>query len=280
MSVRPLVQHFFQKETNNFSYLVSCPVSRAAALIDAPLNFSLTEMLVETQDADLIASYIKDKSLDLQYLLDTHSHADHLSCNSYLKKLFPNAKMGVSAHVTLTQDTFLNKWKLDTFPCDGSQFDLLLKEGQTLPLGSLEIQILETPGHTKDSLSFLIGDAIFVGDTLFKESSGTARCDFPFGNAKEMWDSCQKILSLDPSTRVFLNHDYGEIPVFESTVQKHLECNIHVKKGSNMEDYVKMRNTRDATLTAPKLLFPSIQYNIQAGKNVDFIKLKLNKTKL
>jgi glyoxylase-like metal-dependent hydrolase (beta-lactamase superfamily II) len=162
-----------------------------------------------------------------------------------------------------------------------SQFDMLLKDGQILPLGSTQVKVIYTPGHTIDSNAYLIGDAVFVGDTIFKEDSGTARCDFPNGSASLLWESIQKILSLPGSTRLFLCHDYGagnKRPlVSETTVESELEGNIHVKRGTSMEEFVQMRDARDATLNLPRLILPSIQFNIQGGLNVNYMKFAMNK---
>jgi glyoxylase-like metal-dependent hydrolase (beta-lactamase superfamily II) len=244
------------------------------------LDFDVAAVVTGTKSCQEIVDYVHKENLNVLYLLDTHSHADHLTGSQYLKSVFPNAKKGISSNVLKTQKYFKSVWDLN-FPDDGSQFDLLLNDNDSLPMGDLSIKVLYTPGHTIDSCSFLIGDAIFVGDTIFKEDSGTARCDFPNGNAELLYESIQKILALDPKTRVFLCHDYGaggsRNYVNSTTVEGQLKDNIHVKTGTEKTEYVKMRDTRDSKLDLPKLIIPSIQFNIQGGLNLEYLKLVFNK---
>ena len=296
MSLKPLVKPFLDKESNTYTYLVSCPESKASVIIDSVLDFDLPSATTSTSSCDALLNHVQEHALDVlfithhqvKYIVDTHSHADHLSGSAYLKSRIPGATNGISQFVTKTQAAFKDILGLD-FPHDGyantklmirSQFDHLLKEGDSLPFGKLNLSVLYTPGHTIDSCAYVIGDAVFVGDTLFKEDSGTARCDFPNGDAHLLWDSIHKILSLPSDTRVFLCHDYGaggkRDLECETTVQDQLVSNIHVKKGTEKETYVKMRDERDAKLSLPRLLLPSIQFNIQGGLNVKYLKLVLN----
>lgn len=277
--VKPIVKAFFEKNSCTWSYVVS-DTRKTAAIIDSVLDFDLAAVVTSTKSCQEIIDYVNKEKLNVLYLLDTHSHADHLTGSQYLKSIFPNAKKGISSNVLKTQHYFKNVLDLD-FPDDGSQFDLLLNDNDTLPLGDASIKVLYTPGHTIDSCSFVIGDAVFVGDTLFKEDSGTARCDFPNGNAQLLYESIQRILSLDPKTRVFLCHDYGAGGnrdfEFTTSVEEQLKDNIHVKTGTEKSEYVKMRDARDATLSLPKLIIPSIQFNIQGGLNLEYLKLVFNK---
>jgi glyoxylase-like metal-dependent hydrolase (beta-lactamase superfamily II) len=277
--VKPIVKAFFEKNSCTWSYVVS-DSKRSAAIIDSVLDFDLAAVVTSTKSCEEIIAYVKQEKLDVLYLLDTHSHADHLTGSQYLKSVFPNAKKGISSNVLKTQNYFKSVWDL-SFPDDGSQFDLLLNDNDVLPMGDTSIKVLYTPGHTIDSCSFVIGDAVFVGDTIFKEDSGTARCDFPNGNAELLYDSIQKILALDPKTRVFLCHDYGaggkRDYEFATSVEEQLKDNIHVKTGTAKDEYVKMRDARDSTLSLPKLIIPSIQFNIQGGLNLEYLKLVFNK---
>jgi glyoxylase-like metal-dependent hydrolase (beta-lactamase superfamily II) len=277
--VKPIVKAFFEKNSCTWSYVVS-DAKRFAAIIDSVLDFDVAACATNTKSCEEIIDYVKQEKLQVLYLLDTHSHADHLTGSQYLKSVFPNAKKGISCNVVNTQNYFKKVWDL-TFPDDGSQFDLLLHDYDVLPLGDASIKVLHTPGHTIDSCSFVIGDAVFVGDTIFKEDSGTARCDFPNGDAELLYDSIQKILALDPKTRVFLCHDYGaggsRDYEFASSVEDQLNDNIHVKTGSVKQEFVKARDARDSTLSLPKLIIPSIQFNIQGGMNLEYLKLVFNK---
>lgn len=277
--VKPIVKAFFEKNSCTWSYVVS-DTKRTAAIIDSVLDFDISSVVTSTKSCQEIIDYVNKEELNVLYLLDTHSHADHLTGSQYLKSVFPNAKKGISSNVLKTQNYFKNVWDLN-FPDDGSQFDLLLNDNDVLALGDTSIKVLYTPGHTIDSCSFVVGDAVFVGDTLFKEDSGTARCDFPNGNAELLYESIQKILSLDPKTRVFLCHDYGAGGnrdfEFATSVEDQLKDNIHVKSGTEKNDYVKMRDARDSTLSLPKLIIPSIQFNIQGGLNLEYLKLVFNK---
>lgn len=214
--------------------------------------------------------------------METHCHADHLTACHYVKKRYPNALRGIGTGIRQTQATFKEIYGLD-FATDGSQFDLLFEDNYSLYLGTIPMKILSTPGHTLDSISYLIGDSVFVGDLLFLEDSGTGRCDFPNGSASQLYRSIvTRILTLPSTTRLFVCHDYGcngsRAVQFESTVKSQFLSNIHVKQGIERNDFIKIREERDSKLSFPKLLIPSIQFNVQGGQGVEYLKCPLNQT--
>lgn len=265
----PIIDAFFDEETNSVSYLVSDPESRIAAVIDAVLDFDPGSGDVSTKEADEILAKAAERGVKIQWLLETHAHADHLSAASYLRSR-TGAKLAIGSGIREVQRAFASLLKAEDVRPDGSDFDLLLKDGDRLPLGELEIEVLATPGHTPACVSYKIGDAVFVGDTLFMPDYGTARCDFPGGCAHQMYRSIRRILSLPRETRLFLCHDY-KAPgrdrfAWETTVGEQLDRNVHLAGGKSEDEYVAMRRARDATLCAPKLLYPAIQVNIRAGR--------------
>ena len=262
------IEAFFDKASNTISYLVSDQTSSAAAIIDPVLDFDSHSGRLGTASADALLARIGEQKLDIQYILETHAHADHLSAGHYLRAK-TNARLVIGAQITDVQQVFAPIFEAEDVALDGSAFDLLVSEGDQLPLGDGSIKILHTPGHTPACVTYIIEDAAFVGDTLFMPDYGTARCDFPGGDAALLYQSIQKILSLPPETRIFTCHDYlpkgRDEYVWESSVAAQKQSNIHVNDSVDASEFIDMRSTRDATLSAPKLLLPALQVNIRAG---------------
>ncbi|NLC21284.1 MAG: MBL fold metallo-hydrolase [Halomonadaceae bacterium] len=266
---RPIVIHFFDEPTNTFSYVVQDPDSRACAILDSVLDFDYAAGRTDTRSADEIIAFVRDNGLEVEWVLETHVHADHLSAAPYLHEKL-GGKTGIGANITVVQDVFGKAFNAGTeFARDGSQFDCLFKEGDTFAIGNLEGRVLHTPGHTPACLTYVIGDAAFVGDTLFMPDYGTARCDFPGGDARTLYQSIQKVLTLPDATRLFLCHDYKAPGRDEychvTTVAEQRAHNVHVHEGIDEEAFVKMRTERDATLDMPRLILPSVQVNMRAG---------------
>lgn len=266
---RPIVTHFFDEPTNTFSYVVQDPSSNACAIIDSVLDFDYAAGRTDTRSADAIIAFVKREGLTVEWLLETHVHADHLSAAPYLHDKL-GGRTGIGANITQVQEIFGKAFNAGTeFARDGSQFDRLFEEGDTFTIGSLEGCVLHTPGHTPACLTYVIGDAAFVGDTLFMPDYGTARCDFPGGDARTLYRSIQKVLALPDETRIFLCHDYKapdrDEYQHETTVAEQRERNVHVHEGISEEEFVRMRTERDATLDMPKLILPSVQVNMRAG---------------
>ena len=269
MHVPAEIDAFFDEETNTVSYLVSDPASRSAAVIDALLDFDPGSGDISTEPADEILRAAAEKGSKIVWLLETHAHADHLSAANYLRGR-TGAKLAIGSGIREVQRVFGSLLKAEDVRPDGTDFDLLLNDGDNLPLGELQIEVMATPGHTPACVSYKIGDAVFVGDTLFMPDYGTARCDFPGGCAHQLYRSIRRILSLPPETRLFLCHDY-KAPgrdrfAWETTVGEQRERNVHLAGDKSEDEYVAMRMARDATLCAPKLLYPAIQVNIRAGR--------------
>ncbi|WP_151670360.1 MBL fold metallo-hydrolase [Nitrincola schmidtii] len=268
--IKPIVKTFFDEPTNTFSYVVKDPASNSCAIIDSVLDFDYASGTTDIASADQIIDYVKGNNLEVEWILETHVHADHISAAPYLHQQL-GGKTGIGAMITVVQDTFGKAFNAGTeFARDGSQFDQLFKEGDTFKIGQLEGYVMHTPGHTPACLSYVMGDAVFVGDTLFMPDYGTARCDFPGGDAKILYKSIQKVLSLPADTRIFLCHDYKapgrDEYVHETTVADQRQHNIHVHDGITEEEFVKMRTERDATLKMPTLILPSVQVNMRAGE--------------
>ena len=265
--MRPDVQAFFDTATFTASYLVVDPATKTAAIIDPVLDFEPKAGKLSTASADALLAAVRDRGLHLAYVLETHAHADHLSAADLIRRK-TGAKIVIGARITEVQKAFIPMFESDASP-DGAVFDVLMEEGDVLPLGALSIEALHTPGHTPACLTYRIGDAAFVGDTLFMPDYGTARADFPGGDARTLYRSIQKVLALPPETRVFVGHDY--LPAgrdtfrWETTVAEERARNIHVGGGAQEDDFVAMRQARDATLAAPTLILPSLQVNIRAG---------------
>lgn len=266
---RPLVTPFFDEPTNTFSYVVRDPSSTACAILDSVLDFDYAAGRTDVRSADAIIDRVRREGLSVEWILETHVHADHLSAAPYLHEKL-GGLTGIGARITVVQDVFGKAFNAGTeFARDGSQFDRLFEEGDTFHLGTLEGRVLHTPGHTPACLTYVIGDAAFVGDTLFMPDYGTARCDFPGGDARTLYRSIQKVLALPDETRLFLCHDYKapgrEEYQHETTVAEQRAHNVHVHAGIGEEAFVRMRTERDATLGMPRLIIPSVQVNMRAG---------------
>lgn len=267
---QPAVQHFFDEPTNTFSYVVRDPDSQSCAIVDSVLDFDYAAGRTDVRSADEIIRYVRDNGLSVEWILETHVHADHLSAAPYLHEQL-GGRTGIGAHIVDVQEIFGKAFNAGTeFARDGSQFDRLFREGDTFRIGNLEGRVLHTPGHTPACLTYVIGDAAFVGDTLFMPDYGTARCDFPGGDARTLYRSIRKVLSLPPETRLFMCHDYKapgrDDYRFETTVAEERAHNVHVHEGISEEDFVAMRSKRDATLGMPTLILPSVQVNMRAGQ--------------
>lgn len=266
--MNPKVQAFFDEATNTVSYIVSDPTSGQAAIIDPVLDYSPNNGRVGTATADAMLAVIEDQGLSLAYLLETHAHADHLSSAHHMHER-TGAPIVIGEHITAVQRVFAPLFEADDVNVDGSAFGVLVYDGQQLALGELLITAMHTPGHTPACMTYLIGDAAFVGDTLFMPDYGTARADFPGGDAATLYHSIQRILALPPETRIFVGHDY--LPegranfLWETTVAAQRASNIHVHDGIDEQTFVSMRQQRDAKLDAPRLILPSLQVNIRAG---------------
>lgn len=265
----PTVHAFFDEATNTLTYLVREPEGRACAIIDSVLDFDYASGRTDTRSADAVIAFVKEQDLDLKWVLETHVHADHLSAAPYIQERL-GGKIGIGDRITVVQDTFGKIFNEGTrFARDGSQFDQLFKEGDAVMIGQMRADIMHTPGHTPACLTYVMGDAAFVGDTLFMPDFGTARCDFPGGSAEQMFESVQRILSLPEATRIYVGHDYKapgrEVYAWQSTVGEQKARNVHVGGGKPKADFIAMRQTRDATLAMPRLIIPSLQVNMRAG---------------
>jgi glyoxylase-like metal-dependent hydrolase (beta-lactamase superfamily II) len=264
------IASFFDQRTYTVTYVVYDAATLDAVVIDPVLDYEPASSRVWTESLELVASFVKEKGLKLHYILETHAHADHLSGAQELKRQFPQAKLAVGARITEVQKVFKGVFDLpDDFATDGRQFDVLLQEGDTLIAGTIEVDTIYTPGHTPACATYRIEDAIFTGDALFMPDMGTGRCDFPGGSATDLYDSIQKLYALPDSTRVFVGHDYapgGREYAWETTVGEQKAKNIQLAGSTSREDFVTMRTRRDKTLDAPRLLFQSVQVNIDAGR--------------
>lgn len=266
----PLVQAFFDEPTNTVSYVVSDPWTGRAAIIDSVLDFDAASGRTSTASADAIIAHVEREGLTVEWLLETHAHADHLSAAPYLQQKL-GGKLGIGRAIIQVQDVFGKLFNAGTeFARDGSEFDRLFDDGDQFEIGGLSATVLHVPGHTPADMAFIIGDAAFVGDTLFMPDFGTARADFPGGDARQLYRSIRRLLELPPETRLFLCHDYKapgrEDYVWETTVAAQRAGNVHVHDGIDEDAFVAMREARDATLAVPRLILPSIQVNIHGGK--------------
>ncbi|MDS1142318.1 MBL fold metallo-hydrolase [Pusillimonas sp. SM2304] len=263
------IQSFFDEATNTVSYLVSDPSTRQAAIIDPVLDYDHRSGKASTTSADRMLAAVHARELQIAWILETHAHADHLSAAPYLKTR-TGAPVAIGEHIRDVQRIFRPVFNLDDVFCDGSEFDRLFRDGETFHIGALTVEVMHTPGHTPACVSYRIGDAVFVGDTLFMPDYGTARADFPGGSAYMLYLSIRRLLALPPKTRLFMCHDYkapGRTEyAWESTVAEQCQSNVHVRDGVGAEAFTEMRQSRDATLPAPTLLLPSIQVNIRAGR--------------
>ncbi|MGN6115100.1 MAG: MBL fold metallo-hydrolase [Nitrobacter sp.] len=266
---KPQIRAFFDQPTNTISYLVSDPATRQAIVIDPVLDYDHRDGSVDVRSVNAILDAAKADGLTIVWVLETHAHADHLSGAPYIKAR-TGARIGIGEHIKDVQRIFRPVFDAQDLKTDGSDFDRLFTDGETFPLGQLTVEAMHTPGHTPADLSYKIGDAVFVGDTLFMPDYGTARADFPGGDAHQLYRSIQKLLALPPDTRLFMCHDYKapgrETYAWETTVREQRETNIHLRNGVTEDQFVAMRTARDATLAAPTLLLPSIQVNIRAGR--------------
>lgn len=263
-----IVQAFFDPATSTASYIVSDPATKAAAIVDPVLDFDARSGRISTGSADAMLAALDAQDLDLAWVLETHAHADHLSAADYIRRR-RGARVVIGRQITAVQKQFIPMFEADDVEPDGRAFDQLVDEGDVLALGDLSIRVLHTPGHTPACVTYVVEDAAFVGDTLFMPDYGTARADFPGGDANALYRSIRKVLALPPTTRIFVGHDYlpngREAFRWETTVAEQRAENIHVHDGVTEADFVTMRRMRDATLAPPSLILPSLQVNIRAG---------------
>jgi glyoxylase-like metal-dependent hydrolase (beta-lactamase superfamily II) len=281
------IQDFLDKDTETYSYVVSRGFGTAAAIIDPVLDYDPKSGRTRTDFADAMIAYIKKEQLSVEWILETHAHADHLSSAHYLREQV-GGKIAIGEKITQVQGVFKKLFNLgDELAIDGRQFDHLFKDGEHFNIGELTAKVMLVAGHTPADVAYVIEDAVFVGDTVFMPDVGTARCDFPQGDARTLYQSVQRILSLPDDTRLFMCHDYPPINRSEyrylSTVKEQKALNIHLHSGINEEYFVKMRQERDATLAMPRLIIPAIQVNIRAGafppvedNGVAYLKVPLN----
>lgn len=287
MSTQFHVESFLDADSETFTYVVNDLESRNAVVIDPVLDFDYSAGRVHTTSAEKVAKYIDEAKLDVKWVLETHAHADHLSAAPYFKAKY-DALIGIGKHITKVQKTFKSLFNLEKeFLPNGAQFDRLFDEGEVLSVGSMNFKIMHVPGHTPADIAYLLNDsAVFVGDTMFMPDVGTARCDFPGGDAATLYESIQRILALPSSTTIYVCHDYPtEHRTHECavTVEEQKELNIHVKEGKSKADFIKMRESRDATLSMPRLILPAIQVNVRAGQmpppednDVRYLKVPIN----
>ncbi|HEX5756896.1 MAG TPA: MBL fold metallo-hydrolase [Arenimonas sp.] len=266
----PSVNAFLHPDSHTFSYVVADPGSGAAAIIDPVLDFDGKSGRTGDASALVLLGAARDAGLRVEWILETHAHADHLSAGDWLRRKLPDAKLGIGEGIRAVQRTFSEIYHFGPgFPCDGSQFDHLFADGERFAVGSLEARVIAVPGHTNDSVAYLIGDALFTGDSLFMPDGGTARCDFPGGDAATLYRSIRRLYALPDSTRVFVCHDYGpdgrEVAC-ETTIGAQKRGNIHIRDGVSEAGFVAMREARDATLAMPTLMLPAVQVNIRAGR--------------
>lgn len=270
LSLKPEVTPFFDPATNTITYVVWDPEGSACAIVDSVMDIDYAAGRISYKNADRVIAFVEGKGLAVEWLLETHVHADHLSAAPYIQEKL-GGQIGIGANITVVQDTFGKVFNEGTeFQRDGSQFDALFNDGDTFQIGALPVFAMHTPGHTPACMVYVTGDAAFAGDTLFMPDSGSARADFPGGDAGELYDSIQKVLSLPDEMRLFMCHDYGagggrDIQ-WETTVGEEKNTNIHVGGGKTREEFVKFRTERDAQLGVPKLIIPSLQVNMRAGE--------------
>jgi glyoxylase-like metal-dependent hydrolase (beta-lactamase superfamily II) len=268
--MHPDVRPFLHEPTGTWTYVVADTTARRAAIVDPVLDFDVRSGRSWTQSAEAVAEHVRAGKLTVDWILETHAHADHLSAAPHLQAMVCG-KIAIGQGIREVQRRFREILNLEPeFATDGRQFDRLFVEGDRFEIGSLEARVIATPGHTSDGLSYLIGDAVFVGDSIFLPDAGTARCDFPGGDAKALYASIQKLFALPPATRVFVCHDYGaegREARCETTISAERAGNIHCRDGVSEAQFVEMRRARDATLEPPALLYPSLQVNIRAGRS-------------
>lgn len=269
MPDRPIIQAFFDEPTNTITYLVADPATRDAAVVDPVLDFDLASGKADIRSAERVLVSAAENGWRIVMVLETHAHADHLSAAPYIKAR-TGAAVGIGEHIRDVQKIFRPVFALADLKADGSDFDRLFRDGERFTIGTLEVEVMHVPGHTPADIAYRIGDVVFVGDTLFMPDYGTARADFPGGDARRLYRSIRRVLSLPEKTRIFLCHDYKapgrDTHRWETTVGEERRSNIHVHDGIDEDMFVAMREARDATLAVPKLLLPSIQVNIRAGR--------------
>ena len=268
MTAGALIEGFFDDASGTVSYVLADPTTGRAAIVDPVLGFDYRSGSTDTELADRIATWIEERRFDVDWILETHAHADHLSSAQHLKRRL-GGQTGIGENICAVQEVFKRLYNLPDLATDGRQFDRLFADGETLHVGSLEVTAMWVPGHTPADLAYRVGgDAVFVGDTLFMPDAGTARADFPGGDAGTLYRSIRKLLSLPEATRLFVCHDYppaGRAPGWQTTVAAQRSGNIHVRDGTTEAEFIAMREARDATLGMPALILPSIQVNIRAG---------------
>lgn len=286
-ALRPSIAGFFDEATNTISYVVHDPATNEAAIIDSVLDYDAAAGRTSNGSADLIIEYVTENDLTVTWLIETHAHADHISAAPYLQEKL-GGRLAIGREIIRVQEVFGKLFNAGTeFQRDGSQFDHLFDDGETFRLGTLEGIALHVPGHTPADMAFIIGDAAFVGDTIFMPDFGTARADFPGGDARQLYQSIKRLLSLPEDTRLFLCHDYKapgrDEYAWETTVGQQKRENVHVKEGTSEDEFVEMRTARDKTLAMPKLIMPSVQVNIRGGRlpepednGVSYIKIPVN----
>lgn len=269
LAIKPEVRAFFDKATNTISYIVKDPTSNACAIVDSVMDIDYAAGRITYDHADTLIRSVEEMGLKLEWIIETHVHADHLSAAPYIQQKL-GGKIGIGSKIMVVQETFGKIFNEGTeFQRDGSQFDALFEDGDTYMVGNMQAFAMHTPGHTPACMTHVIGNAAFVGDTLFMPDGGSARADFPGGDAGELYDSIQKVLSLPDEMRLFMCHDYapnGREICWETTVADEKAHNIHVGSGRSREEFVQMRTARDATLAMPKLILPSLQVNMRAGE--------------
>lgn len=287
MIFQPEIVSFFDPATFTVSYVAHDPATLDAVIIDSVLDFDPNSGRTATESADAIITYVNMHNLKVTWLLETHAHADHFSAAPYLQKKL-GGKIAIGAHITAVQRVFGKLFNAGTeFERDGSQFDVLLNDGDTFTIGTLPVTVMHVPGHTPACIAYVVGEAVFVGDTMFMPDYGTARADFPGGDARQLFRSLRRILSLPPETRLFMCHDYlpknRQQYVWETTVAAEREGNIHAHDGITEDEFVLMREARDATLDMPRLILPSVQVNMRAGhlpppeeNGVTYLKIPVN----
>ena len=269
MAVKPIITAFFDVSTNTISYAVCDPITKSCAVIDSVMDIDYASGRITHDNADRIVDYITKNELTLDWIIETHVHADHLSAAPYLQEKL-GGKIGISARITEVQEVFGKIFNEGTdFQRDGTQFDTLFQDGDHYKIGDIDAFVMATPGHTSACMVHVIGNAAFVGDTMFMPDAGSARADFPGGDAGELYDSIQKILTLPDEMRLYMCHDYGpndRAIAWETTIAEQRAQNIHIAGGVTRQDFIKLRNERDASLVMPKLIIPSLQVNMRAGE--------------
>lgn len=269
IDIKPEVQAFFDEATNTISYIVKDPSSNACAIIDSVMDIDYAAGRITYDHADDLIQQIEAQGLKLEWIIETHVHADHLSAAPYIQQKL-GGKIGIGSKIMVVQNTFGKVFNEGTeFQRDGSQFDALFEDGDTYEIGNMQAFAMYTPGHTPACMVHVMGDAAFVGDTLFMPDGGSARCDFPGGSAEDLYESIMKVLALPDETRLFMCHDYGPNGrdiAWETSVGEEKEHNIHVGRGKTKEDFITFRTERDATLAMPRLIIPSLQVNMRAGE--------------